>query len=170
MARKQSIIIEGPDSSGKSTLATKLGLYYGMYVFRAGPKPVGYQHALICMTYQNSWITRTSCIWDRLTAISNQCNLPKPSFPAQKNYDLAIKTIRQYGIIVMCTAQNLEAHKLESYETEEDFIGVKEEHTIVTNNYIKFAYDTPGVLTYDFKVKSFDSLIEEINHALSINI
>lgn len=167
MERKPSIIVEGPDASGKSTLVTKLSEHYGIYSFRAGPKPVDREHAEICMIYQCSWLTKYPCVWDRFTGISNTCNLPpleEDDVPIHAHYT---KVAMQNSVIVICTAQNLEEHEPAVYETEKDIEAMRKENQTVVNNYIRFAHDLPGAIGYDFNVMKFESLIDRIDHAFS---
>lgn len=168
MERKPSIIVEGADASGKSTLVTTLSEHYGIYPFRAGPKPVDSEHAEICMIYQTQWLTKTPCVWDRFTGISNVCNFPI----IEDEHDLHmhayyVKNILQHAVIVICTASNLDNHERAVYESDEDEQTMLKQNEQVRNNYIKMAHDLPGVIGYDFKVMPLDSLIERIDHAFS---
>jgi hypothetical protein len=163
--------VEGADASGKSTLATSLGKHYGIYTFRAGPKPVDMEHAEVCMIYQCAWLKKTSCVWDRFTGISNVCNMP----PISNDSDLLmhahyVKQALNDAVVIICTGQNLDNHSRSVYETDEDLIRVIKEHTQVSDNYKRMAHDLPGVIRYDFKVRSYDSLIEEIDYAVSIRL
>lgn len=168
--KKRSIIVEGADASGKSTLATKLGEHYGIYTFRAGPKPVDREHAEICMIYQCAWLSKTSCIWDRFTGVSNVCNLPTIDEDDVVMHAHYVTQALKSSVIVVCTGQNLEGHTQESYESDLDLERMRQENEQVVSNYIRMAHDLPGVIRYDFKVRSFESLIEEIDHAISIDI
>lgn len=168
--KKRSIIIEGADASGKSTLATQLGEHYGIYTFRAGPKPVNREHAEVCMIYQCAWLSKTSCVWDRFTGISNICNMPpinEDDVPVHAYYT---KEALKHAAIVVCTAQNLDNHVRAINESKEDITRMEEESEQVGNNYKRMAHDLPGVIRYDFKVRSLKSLIEELDHAVSISL
>lgn len=169
-SKKRSIIVEGADATGKSTLATKLGQQYGIYTFRAGPKPTSTKHAEMCMLYQNMWLHNQSCVWDRHTGISNVCNLPGLSKQSTRMHAYYVKEALQYSLIIVCTAENLDSHNQESYETGADLERVRKEHSTVSNNYKKMAHDLPSVIRYDFKIKPFQTLIEEIDRAISISI
>jgi hypothetical protein len=168
--KKRSIIVEGADASGKSTLATKLGEHYGIYTFRAGPKPVDSEHSEICMIYQCAWLRKTSCVWDRFTGISNICNLPaihNKDIPMHGHYaNLAM----EHAAIVICTGQNLDGHRQESYESDEDLDRMIMETAQVSDNYKRLAHDLPNVIRYDFKVRSYESLLEELDYAVSIRL
>ena len=168
--QKRSIIIEGADATGKSTLATELGKHYGIYVFRAGPKPTSARHDELCMLYQVEWLRKTSCIWDRFTGISNVCNLPGLSRHSTKMHAHYTKKAQLDAAVVICTTENLEEHTQEEYETDEDIKRVKIEHETVSNNYKRMAHDLPKVIRYDFKIRTLESLIEELDHAVSIRI
>ncbi len=168
--KRRSIIIEGADATGKSTLATKLGEHYGIYVFRAGPKPTSAKHDEICMLYQIEWIRKTSCIWDRFTGISNVCNLPGLSMHATKMHAYYTKKAQLDATVIICTTENIEEHNREDYETDKDLERVKIEHETVSNNYKKMAYNLAKVIRYDFKVRTLESLIEELDDAFSVRI
>jgi len=168
---RPSIIVEGADASGKSTLVNNLSRHYGIYPFRAGPKPVDREHAEICMIYQTAWLTKTPCVWDRFTGISNVCNLPE----IEDQNDLVmhahyVRAVMDKAVIVICTAENLDNHEKAVYESEEDEKRMLRESQIVRNNYIRMAHDLPGVISYDFKVMKFKSLIRRIDHAFSKRI
>lgn len=164
---KRSIIIEGPDASGKSTLATRLGEHYGLYVFRAGPRPVDREHAEVCMIYQSAWLSKTRCIWDRVTPISNACNMPPLDEADTLMHAHYLKTMMQHAVIIMCTAENLENHVLKPSETPVDDFNMRRDRQIVLNNYAKFAHDLPGVIRYDFKVRTLEDLIDEVDYEIS---
>lgn len=166
--KKRSIIVEGADASGKSTLATKLGKHYGIYTFRAGPKPVDREHSEICMIYQCAWLKNTSCVWDRFTGISNICNMPSVDKIDVAMYAHYVTQAQKNAVIVMCTGQNLNAHSKESYETNEALKRMLTENIQVLNNYVRMAHDLPNIIRYDYKVRSFESLIEELDHEISI--
>lgn len=168
--KKRSIIIEGADATGKSTLASKLGVHYKIHVFHAGPKPTSTHHAELCMMYQLEWLERSSCIWDRFTGISNICNLPGLSRDSAKMHAHYTKKVINCAAVIICTAENLDAHNGENYESEEDLKRVKIEHETVSNNYKRMAHDLPRVIRYDFKIRTLKSLIEELDHAVSISI
>jgi len=168
--KKRSIIVEGADASGKSTLATKLGKHYGIYTFRAGPKPVDREHAEICMIYQCAWLKNTSCVWDRFTGISNICNMPPINDNDVVMHAHYVTQAQKDAVLVVCTGQNLEQHSKEPYETDEALEIMHKESTQVLNNYVRMAYELPSVIRYDFKVRSFESLIEEIDHEISIRL
>ncbi|MDJ0952540.1 MAG: hypothetical protein QNJ81_02555 [Acidimicrobiia bacterium] len=169
--RKPSIIVEGPDSSGKSTLVDQLSEHYKIYPFRAGPKPVDMEHAEVCMVYQLQWLSKYPCVWDRFTGISNVCNLPE----IEDENDLLtharyVSEVIKHAVVVVCTRQNLEVHKKAVYESEEDEQRMLKEATIVHSNYIKMAHDLPGAIGYDYEVMEFESLVRRIDHAFSKRI
>lgn len=164
---KRSIIIEGPDASGKSTLATRLGEHYGLYVFRAGPRPVDKEHAEVCMIYQTAWLSKTQCIWDRVTPISNACNMPPLDEADTLMHAHYLKTMMQYAVIIICTAENLEHHLPGHNEKEDDIRQMVSDRQIVLNNYARFAHDLPGVIRYDFKVRTLEDLIDEVDYEIS---
>lgn len=168
--KKRSIIVEGANASGKSTLATKLGQYYGIFTFRAGPKPKDREHSEICMIYQCAWLKKTSCVWDRFTGISNVCNLPaldKSDLIAHAYY---VKIAMTNAVVIVCTADNMDQHFKSQGQSHENMRLVVNNQKQIKNNYIKMAYDLPGVIRYDFKIRSFESLIKEIDYAVSIDI
>jgi hypothetical protein len=141
-----------------------------MHAFAAGPKPVDREHAEVCMMYQCAWLKNTNCIWDRFTGISNVCNLPEladEDIPMHAHY---FKVAMQDAVIIMCTAENMDDHILEPYETSTDEAQILQDRIIILNNYAKFTHELPNVIRYDFKVRKLDSLIQEIDHAFSIDI
>lgn len=164
------MIVEGPDSSGKSTLVAKLGEIYGLPTFRAGPKPVDSEHSEVCMIYQCAWLRKRPCIWDRFTGISNTCNMPPLNDADIPMHAYYTKIAMEHAIVIVCTGQSLDDHTQEVYETDEDIDIMKREATQVKNNYIRMAHDLPRVITYDFKVRTLESLAEEIDHEISIRL
>ena len=110
MDHRPSIIVEGADASGKSTLVTKLSEHYGIYAFRAGPKPVDREHAEVCMIYQCAWLKKYPCVWDRFTGISNTCNMPPIAEEDVPMHAYYTKLAIESAICIICTAQNLEGH------------------------------------------------------------
>jgi len=168
--KRRSIIVEGMDASGKSTLANKLSEHYGIYCFSAGPKPTGMIHAEVCMRYQLEWLKNTSCVWDRITPISNVCNLPKLAKQSQDIHAYYAKSCLYYGAIVVCTTENLDTHEKAVYESDEDIKSMLADRQIVANNYKKMAHDLPNVIRYDFRLRRFASLLEELDAALSISL
>ena len=158
MGRRHSIIIEGPDASGKSTLAKTLSSYYGMHAFAAGPKPVDREHAEVCMMYQCAWLKNTNCIWDRFTGISNVCNLPEladEDIPMHAHY---FKVAMQDAVIIMCTAENMDDHILEPYETSTDEAQILQDRIIILNNYAKFTTMFYG----SFSSECFENTLSQV--------
>lgn len=171
MPRKPSIIVEGADASGKSTLVTKLSDHFGIYPFRAGPKPIDMEHAEICMLYQTTWLEKSPCVWDRFTGISNVCNLPEITNQADLIMHASyVKRASQAAVIVVCTAQDISKHEPEPNETQEDIDFVYKNNHIIRANYTKFAHDFPHAIGYDYNVMSLDSLVRRIEHAYARHI
>jgi len=168
--KKRSIIVEGADASGKSTLSTRLGKHYGIYTFRAGPKPVDREHAEVCMIYQCAWLKMTSCVWDRFTGISNTCNMPPLDENDMIMHAYYTKVAMLDSVVIVCTGQDLDNHVRGVHESKKDLEKMKLENSIVHNNYVMMAHDLPGVIRYDFKVRPFESLIEEIDYEISIRL
>jgi hypothetical protein len=80
------------------------------------------------------------------------------------------KLALQSAVVVVCTAENIDNHVPEHYESTTAIEQMKRERQQVIDNYTRMAHDLPGVITYDFKVRSFESLIREIDGAISIRL
>lgn len=168
---KPSIIVEGPDASGKSSLVTKLSKHYGIYPFIAGPKPVNMKHAEVCMIYQLHWLELQPCVWDRFTGISNVCNLPE----IESDIDLAmhagyVKAAMSRSSIIICTHQDLSKHKKTVVESDEDEKRMIRESRIVYKNYIEMSERLPNAIAYDYTKTSFTELVGLIDDDFSKRI
>jgi hypothetical protein len=98
---KGSIILEGYDGAGKSTLANQLSKTLKMPVFHAGPKVSTDVEAMECCRDQMMEMTERR-IMDRVTPISRLCY--QVGLSDLHSYDLleALIDMKRYSYVVWC--------------------------------------------------------------------
>ena len=140
-----ALIIEGPDNSGKSTLATRLSLTYNIPVIHSGGpgKPEDVEERIrldIDRAQQRVIMDRSFIISD---SVYSTCCRGKQLFDPVKQLRKLAKILEEdsHSLLIFCTADyatltDLEGHKAKSYETEEHVAQVRN----VADNIIQY-YD-----------------------------
>ena len=128
----KSIIVEGPDNTGKSTLAQRLSSHFGVPLFRAGPAPSGFSMVRTCCDYQFGWMMQRACVFDRITPISHSCYHQLDTLEAQYLAG-TLEVMLNRCIVIYCNT--IFGMTRDTYETDQDDLLVKSQQTIVTDAY-----------------------------------
>lgn len=118
MNKIKSIVVEGADNTGKTTLARYLSSYFGLPYIAAGPPPRRLDLIKSCCDYQWQWMLERPCVFDRITPISHQIYHNFMSSQVKDMLDEYMIKMRKKCIIIYCTKVLGESY--EDYESEED--------------------------------------------------
>jgi hypothetical protein len=129
---RKSLVLEGPDNSGKSTLARALSAKFKMPIIQAGPPPRRLDHLKTCCEYQVSWMMDRGCIFDRVTPISHQCYHDVEPF-IKAYLDEKILEMREYCWVIYCPARF--DFTSEIYESEQEKELVIRNESLVADKY-----------------------------------
>lgn len=157
------IIIEGPDGSGKSSLAKQLSKDLEMKTFwSAGPPGSISKVKQCCIDQYNMKDT----VFDRVTCISEQCYNMNLSFIRRQILNYYLLKMTQDSIIIYCTAQ-VEPDDTDGFNDEEH-------NKMVRDNFeeIKLRYGNTMVnikhINYNFQTYNYEDLLWMIKQQLYI--
>ena len=109
-----SIIVEGPDGCGKSTLARAIGMQLNRPVINIGPKPKNLWELSKCLRTQYA-LSKQGVIFDRLTAISHQVYQNNLN---NRFYKKILKSILENSFLIICLTDE-PIHVIKGYDTPE---------------------------------------------------
>lgn len=160
----KSIIIEGFDGCGKSTLARQLGQYFNMGVHTIGGRPKNDDIAFEMSTYQLGIAQHSRVIFDRVTCISRMCyeeNIKNSHLlDLQEHMDF----LANRCIVVWATVpKNMEMHEIKPYDDEAHLRYIDNNAARIKENYLQIM-DSLNHIHYDFTEMTINELIEEINN------
>ena len=152
----RSIVIEGPDNSGKSTLAKNLSKILKFPIIKAGPPPKSNSLILTCCDLQYFWMLDRPCIFDRITPISHQCynDLDEQciNYLNSKLYDM-----RPMFILIYCNVKF--NFTQENYESDNDKKIVEDRYEKVIEKYRKIMLTNRAEIIFSGKI---DSVINDL--------
>ncbi len=143
------IIIEGPDNSGKSTLASNIGLPYK----HPGPAPINEFELNMCLHNQHESMNE-AIIYDRVSCISHQVyNEGWFNHPLLRQYLNSLIENKKV-LFIYCRPpeshlMNFAHHKAKDYDTEEHIKKIIDNQSIYINRYDELFSSIPHI-AYDF--------------------
>lgn len=165
------LILEGPDNSGKSTLAAKLKRDLGVRVVHSIRPPQDWTHKMVYEHCLKQIAPQTeSCILDRVTCISEAIYGPIcRGESALGNYQteaLLDLWSRPYTVIYCRPDDDV----ILDNQGREQMPGVLENHKRIIEAYDRLMYDlarfaTPYVFTYDWKDKTSYTQVKNLVNA-----
>ena len=163
---KPSIVVEGFDGCGKSTLVKALSEKLDLPVHHPGGPARGAVHARECAIQQLN-LARQGVILDRITPISRLCyqsghaaGLSLQDIWTQIRY---LNAIREVAGIVWCVHKS-DNHDTEAkdYDTPEHLSDIQDRAVEIQTNYAMIMSDISAI-KYDFTQQSVESVIEELS-------
>jgi len=166
----KTIIIEGPDGMGKSTLAKTLSEHYGMELCICGPAPKTLENILYWTKRQEDAVIAGGKVLDRVTAFSHQVYKRVLETGPEKNLYLDFltekaKALVSYNpIIIYCSTSEVN-HVTKDYDDEVYVENVLKNIPELRLEYIRaFATADVNPIRYDWtKPNAFNKLLENIN-------
>jgi thymidylate kinase len=152
------IVIEGYDSTGKSTLAKALAERLGLEVLEAGPKPESEAAAIADALYQLNAKGVINC---RITPLSNlayQTNI-SPGTRLQL-WRVVSDYIRCGTIFIHCTSES-GAHDIKDYDTTEHLDYIEKNKDAIRVRYEALFSLIPH-FTYDMNTDSMEDMVCKI--------
>lgn len=168
----RSIILEGPDGTGKTTLGKKLAEDFGIPYYYAGGPPDRTDEAIAAKCQENIDRTTFVCVQDRVSLISEMCyrGVMDPEFVAQSAVLVSAflaKALENRPILIFCLADDgLERATTEDFEADDFTKQLHKFFPAITAEYHKvfglIAAGYRGVLRYDFRQTSYEDLTHQI--------
>lgn len=165
------IVLEGFDMSGKSTLASQLGLP----VLR--PRPIKKNHfsdRILDMQTQRMLLhSEHDLVFDRLTCISDLAYDVKASTYKQLVYQRELKCLLQSVqdiVIVYCIPSkqvDLSMHEFKGTDTKASIDNMIKNQDTIQFMYEEIMQQTPHIV-YDFHTMTVDDIKDEINMFLGV--
>jgi predicted ATPase len=165
-----SIIIEGVDNSGKSTLAKKLATRFGMFIEHPGPAAESADQAVeqAMVGYIDSQV-KTNAIFDRVPFISEIAYGKHKMSASDKPYNVIRDKLiyESNAILIYCrppTAKivDMESHKEKEYDTEEHLEFVYQNLYSIINRYDDYFEGIPHI-EFDWTSCTEDEIEEFVN-------
>ena len=151
-----SIILEGPDNAGKTSLAEDLQrLNPNLHYFHSGSAPRDDEHEVHCLQEQWHMASKPNCIVDRITAISQQVYKDGRLFEEKLMMELQKYVLSDPIIIVYCRPSTDTLMQFDKFTWREGESEAYRQHVIANQHKYIERYDllmqrTPHIL-YDFK-------------------
>lgn len=101
-----TVVLEGPDNSGKTTLAQRLCKVARARYFHPGGAPADLQAERACLIDQQQLVDERPVVIDRVTCISQQVYNPDPELDRVRDRHLAILAMNANVFIVYCRPSN----------------------------------------------------------------
>ena len=160
----KSIIVEGFDNMGKSTLIKVLREELDMDGYIAGGPPKTQKEARDRCREQMA-LAPMGIVYDRCTPISDMCY----TFPNENEglFDHTREYLLKYCIVIFCSTEWEEStHEVKEHDTEEHLAFIEENRDAICNRYneLMAAIKEDGaiVLTYDWRNDDVVHLVENI--------
>jgi len=168
----KSIIVEGYDNMGKSTLIDDLHhtSSFNFPIHRAGPPAQNDAHAILCCEEQLDKMVHQSSytLFDRITPISRTCYQFDIGDRHRRTLSMFLREMMRHSIIVWCDTDNdPESHVVKEYDTPEHLEFLHNNEFKIISNYRDIMASLPGVIRYDYRAHSIDQLVEKIDVAVS---
>ena len=156
---KESIIVEGLDASGKSTLVGKLSEIFDLPIHVAGGPPGGDDAALKCVSDQYA-AAIDGVILDRATVISRQC-YEDISAKHRKQLNVSLAYLLKRAVVIYCSPATFGEHVLKDRDSLEHLEHIEKNAVAIADRYERLMRFIPHI-TYDFNSTPIDDLVEEI--------
>jgi len=157
----KSIIIEGFDGCGKSTLAKQLGRFYNLGIHVIGGKPKSNDIAKEMSWYQCLIAKHSLAIFDRVTCISRLCYELDMNELHRAMLLRDLSYLESSCIFIWTTVPN-EVHEIKEYDTDEHIKHITENRDIIKANYHSVMTSIDHI-HYDYTDMPMDDLLNEIN-------
>ena len=162
------IILEGPDNSGKTTLANRIKHALGDHVtyFHPGGRPVDESHETKCLLDQDTLIRQFDrIVVDRLTAISQRVYQPNAA-RTQIRIDALNQLLCSGAIVIYCRPSTDRLLRIQDFtwrdeETEEFKQEIIANHHTYVNRYDELMQTVPCI-TYDFEDPTAEVIYQKI--------
>ena len=147
-----AIILEGFDNSGKSSLASKLGLE----VVHPGPRPKTDAEELKCLEQQAAMLYRRGIVMDRCTAISQACYSGTQHLTY---HDWVVKALTRAPVVIVYCRPPIEVmmdfstHQVKSYDDEKFIKYLQDNGLDIIARYDAFMARYPHI-KYDYTAQS----------------
>jgi len=159
----KSIILEGPNASGKSTLAEKLRVDFTLPYSHSGPNPGDTQQALDACSQQLERL-RNGYIVDRVTPIS------RPIYDHDRIPELELilfnrrlEEMLEYAVIIYACGDGV--HEPKSYYPSGHLKKITEEKQLIRDLYSEYMQGVDHI-NFDWRKDSYEKLVEKINEKL----
>lgn len=157
----KSIILEGIDGCGKSTLALQLGAHYGVGIHSIGGPPRNNDTAITMSRYQMNIADSSTVIFDRVTSMSRLCyeqDLSKLHTAQMKNdMEFLLKKC-----IVIWVTNPVPVNEIKEYDTDEHLKAISDNHLMIKHSYHDMMEKIPH-FHYDYTESTFADLVAELN-------
>jgi len=160
------IVLEGPDNSGKTTLADALRREFAFEKFTAGPAPSTHDELVRCLHDQEGRIWQP-CIHDRVTCISQQVYSGRDAM-----LDAFLRRMAGPAVIVYCraperTLMDFSTHRVKGYDTEESLRRLMDRQHEYIGRYDDLM-STVGHVKYDWTDEGLnkDGFIQFVHYAM----
>lgn len=158
----KSIIVEGFDCMGKSTLIDKLSEAFPLKVYQAGGPPRNKEHAIQCCRDQLGR-SNYGTIFDRVTPISNACYADKLD---DTTYRTALTALCKTCIVIYCkTTWVNDDHVIKDHDTPEHIEYINRNRVDICKRYdtlMKCISKRTAVLYHDWRKDDVLRLMEHV--------
>jgi len=153
---KRSIILEGYDGAGKTSLGRVLSDKLGLQLYHAGPPAKSDLHAGQCMRYQLTHL-REGCIYDRVTPISRVCyqlNLRPMHLQTLRN---GLVRMTEYSTIVWCKPDHYTFTRCD-HDTDEHIRDITARKQQIISIYAKLFQSIPHIV-FNYQTTSWSHVL-----------
>ena len=159
-----AVILEGPDNSGKSTLAKRLREVTGVEYYHPGGAPADVQAERAFLVDQHRLAQRGPIIMDRVTSISQQVYNPDPDLDQDRRHHADILVTNPSVFVVYCRPSNEHLTDVSNFtwrpeETEEHRQKIVKRAIEWVNRYDELMKRVP-CLHYDFNDRVAAEVLE----------
>jgi thymidylate kinase len=152
-----SIILEGYDGGGKSTLAAVLKRELGLDVHLAGPPARDDAHALECISNQNESL-KSGVILDRYTPISRLCYQQGLSAAHKRLLNHELQSAVKSAVIIWVKPTEY-IHSVSPHDTAEHLLDIENRRDDILRNYQELFSRTKHI-EYNHMVNDVDNLVK----------
>jgi len=157
--KKKSIILEGPNGGGKSTLSKMLAKDLGLPTYHSGLNPGDTDAAIKACQQQLERIMGVYII-DRVTPISRPIYdhdvIPKYE---TETFDVILNLMMRYAVVIHCNGKGIFTDK--DYYPKGHFDKVDKDKEKIQKLYLKMFKTIPHI-RYNWKDDSYEKLLEKI--------
>lgn len=160
---KRSIILEGPNGGGKSTLSKILEEHFGLPAYHSGPNPGDTDKAIMACNHQMLKIMN-GFIVDRVTPISRPV-YDHDTIPAHEieSFGLVLDNMLRHAVVVYCNGVGPFTNK--PYYPDGHFETVSKERIKIRKLYEVSFKDIPHI-PYDWHKDSLKELLKELDKCI----
>lgn len=166
----RAIILEGPDGTGKSSLAERLSSHFNLPVHKIGPRPKTAQEVVDHLAQQQALVERGDVILDRSTAFSQfvygKVMAPDGDSGDLQNSRLAVNALMECRPSVVYCYTPRPDRKPECYDAPGRLQLEEQNFSALHDAYIRLLVEAQiDFIHYNFRIaNSFDWLITGIHY------